>query len=170
MLYSYYGISTKIYRNHNLFYDNGRRMCCYNKRGTVSNLHSLGQWKFWGSWSFCRSPSIKWWKSKYKSESYLWHQIEDGVWNTKDLNNVWVMLTEIYNLVKKSPLRESKIRGIRKKIKNKNKEISILPNSLDNLRWDMRLSIQTLYKKLSFIKGFFSTVSCGVGHTYWRNP
>ena len=57
--------------------------------------------------------------------------VNDCIGNTKDLNNVWVMLTEICNLVKKSSSRGSKIRVIREKTKNLNKEISILPNSLD---------------------------------------
>ena len=51
--------------------------------------------------------------------------VNDCIRNTKDLNDVWVMLKEICNLVKKSPSREYKIREIRKKTKNQNKGIRV---------------------------------------------
>ena len=51
--------------------------------------------------------------------------VNDCIRNTKDLNDVWVMLKEICNLVKKSPSRESKIREIREKTKNHNKGIRV---------------------------------------------
>ena len=49
----------------------------------------------------------------------------DCIRNTKDLNDVWVMLKGICNLVKKSPSRECKIRDIREKTKNQNKGIRV---------------------------------------------
>ena len=51
--------------------------------------------------------------------------VNDCMTNTKDLNDVWVMLKEICNLVKKSPSRECKIRDIREKTKNQNKGIRV---------------------------------------------
>ena len=47
--------------------------------------------------------------------------VNDCIRNIIDLNNVWVMLKKICNLVKKSPSRECKIREIREKTKNPNK-------------------------------------------------
>ena len=43
--------------------------------------------------------------------------VNDCIRSTKDLSDVWVMLKDICNLVKKSPSRESKIREIRQKTK-----------------------------------------------------
>ena len=51
--------------------------------------------------------------------------VKDCIRNTKDLNDAWVMLKEIWNLVKKSPSRECKIREIREKTKNQNKGIRV---------------------------------------------
>ena len=51
--------------------------------------------------------------------------MNDCIINTKDLNDVWVMLKEICNLVKKSPSRECKIREIPDKTKNQNKRIRV---------------------------------------------
>ena len=51
--------------------------------------------------------------------------MNDCIRNTKDLNDSWVMLKEICNLVKKSPSRECKIRDIREKTKNQNKGIRV---------------------------------------------
>ena len=51
--------------------------------------------------------------------------MNDCIRNTKDLNDSWVMLKEICNLVKKSPSRECKIREIREKTKNQSKGIRV---------------------------------------------
>ena len=51
--------------------------------------------------------------------------VNDCIRNTKDVNDAWVMLKEICNLVKKSPSRECKIREIREKTKNQNKGIGV---------------------------------------------
>ena len=51
--------------------------------------------------------------------------VNDFIRNAKDLNDVWVMLKEICNLVTKSPSREYKIREIWEKTKNQNKGIRV---------------------------------------------
>ena len=78
MLYGYYEISVKICRGISSFYDSGRWVCWYNKRGTVSNFLSLTWWKSLGSQRLFKAPYIDWQKSRYNCESYSWYHAEDG--------------------------------------------------------------------------------------------
>ena len=115
--------------------------------------------------------------------------VNDCIRNTKDLSDVWVMLKEICNLVKKSLLRESKIREIREKIKNHNKGIrvfcptrwtihgktcaSVFNNHVEFVElWEWSLSVVNdsemkarIIGAKNFMKMFRFTFGCNLGCT-----
>ena len=74
--------------------------------------------------------------------------MNDCIRNTKDLNDVWVMLKEICNLVKKSPSRECKIREIREKTKNQSKGIRVFRPTLWIIRGETCASVFSNHEEL----------------------
>ena len=74
--------------------------------------------------------------------------VNDCIRNTKDLNDVWVMLKEICNLAKKSPSKECKIREIREKTKSQNKGIRVFCSTRWTIHGETCASIFRNHEKL----------------------